>query len=228
MRKYILTLIFGATLFAIAACGGETEQEQYVAEEPTADEEIQNPFVVPLMEYLAEGVEVEFGGFELGTRNTISFLVDIDGEGNEGVFAARFDEDSYGFPSPVGRVFYVVNGELLYMDIENHVSLEVLVTTNNRLVQSVGMGRYEWSYTLFGLVNGRLAPTQTLFVIVDALNMDAEPNYYLYNGGWQSGIENATPISQEEFTEITTRYALNGDFNSPWGMADETDYILSF
>ncbi|MCL2372128.1 MAG: hypothetical protein FWC78_01830 [Defluviitaleaceae bacterium] len=177
-------------------------------------------FATALADYFAGSAEGSPFGFD-----TWAGVVDIDGDGTLGVLAIRHDLPD-GFPVQVARVFYESSGEVAYMDIENYEDFpQVLMTAEGRLVQNVAFGRWMWSFTLFGLENGRLTPTLTIFVDSYEETTEGGQNYYTYPGGWQAGFENANQITQDEFDGLVARYGLY-NFVSPSWAEDETQRIL--
>jgi len=178
-----------------------------------------NPFAAPLLEYLDGSVEnpdaISAGGY-----SAYSNLIDIDGNGTIGVLALR-SEEPYGWPIFYGKVFYLNNGELLYLDLGalEGFPYAVSLTAENRLVLVTGDGG-QWSYTLFGIDNGRLVGTLTLYgEMADGYSY----NYFYYRGGRSEGWEIRIPITEAEFDEMRIRYGLD---NLAGLRRDETDAIL--
>jgi len=200
-----------------------------------------NPFAAILLEYFSESVENPYPMFTAG-GNTFSNLVDIDGNGTQGVLAIRSEvrHAGYGLVAPginefvaiyrpvtVGRVFYLYNGEVFYTDIGmlEGFPYSVDITANGRIVKVTGDGG-NWSYTLFGMESGRLVPTLTIYG--ELASSDIYPfyafDYFLYSGGESEGWQNRKSITEEEFNEIRIRYGLD---NLAWLREDETAQILA-
>ncbi|MCL1995999.1 MAG: hypothetical protein FWG63_07330 [Defluviitaleaceae bacterium] len=184
-----------------------------------------HPFATALVEYFQGGVE----GSPYSAFDTWARIVDVDGDGTQGVLALRHElmED---WPILVARVFYLIDNELFYLDLENDENLpefpQVAINQNGRLIQNVSFGRWLWSETIFGFENERLVPVMTVFSHAYEGTAEGGQTHHLYYGGWKGTLQSATIIDFEEFKKIIEMYELR-NYNSPWGLADETDLILS-
>jgi len=187
----------------------------------------ENPLLSALTEY--------FEGVTNGT--TAAFWVNIDGDGNQGILATRFDDNVF----PEGRVFYLYNGELLYLDVgQQDAGLVTGITASeNRIVNLMADGGQR-SYTLFGIENGRLVNALMLFT--ESVWYEDEDDwyyisyYYKFPGDWMSAgwneeeweNRNQYLITQEEFDEIRVRYGLDTlQTWHDWDRLDETEQILA-
>jgi len=219
MKKYIFLLTLSAViLFAFTACANEETQETLTPQN--------NPFAGPLTDFFADSEE----GLSFSTR---AILVDVDGSDTLGVLAirheVRYEETGHHMPIPVARVFYLFEDELGFFDIQTFQDEPpIFVTAEDRLVRFGGHWSFNWA-TLFEIEYGRLVYAFTVFTELDADDIyGANPRHYHAAGGWhwQDELENHSPITQEEFADITSRYGL--DNMTSWrNMDDETERILA-
>jgi|GEM_PF-6942092 len=232
MKRYVLFLTFAViTLLAFTACS--ENRDSVIEETSMAYHDIflsyestdmgiylANPFTVALLEYFADGVEGSPFGFD-----TWAGIVNIDGHATNGVLAIRHDLID-NFPVMAARVFYLFDGELFYYDIRNHEDFpQVMITHEGRLIQNVATGRYSQSFTVFGIRDDRVIPFQTVFVEIFDRDADDGANYYTIDDGWWVGIENASPMTKDDFDEFISRFGLFS-FTSPHDINDETEQIL--
>jgi len=178
-------------------------------------------------------------------RNNPSYhaiLVDLDGNGTQGMLASKWSSDRQRYqpshpdiftPVFVQKLFYLYDNQLHETDGGWDV------TPAGRLVRisgADGQGMSIKSYTLFDFVNGEITPLKTISVTeywrLDwyGFQPDYEGNtyFYTYHPGvdfWSGNWEQAQPITHEEFNEIMTRYGLQG-MTELWELPDETRAIL--
>lgn len=220
--KKILTVaaltVITAAFFGLSACQSQQDDQQ----------ETGNLFAAPLDAYFAGGVEGLRLPQGISMFDTWARFVDVDGAGTRGVLALRYElRDDW--PTLVARVFYELDGEVFYLDIDSEEHMPMVITKENRIVKSIATGRQDWSYTLFGIENGRLAPVLTIYVRIDNVTdheSDGDFHHYLYRGDWRDGLENREPITKEAFDEIHSDHGLDY-LNSPWGLDDQQDLIRS-
>ena len=178
---------------------------------PTAeDAKAPHPFVAALERFIADA-----------NGEAVAFLVDVDGNGTEGMLAIY---TLWNPPnSPNGTLFYLHNGTLYYKDVGMQGAGVVTAITagNNRAVGHMSDGGQR-SFTLFGIENGRLAEILSIY-----LTSGYRDNYYLYAGPWLEGFENRRPITQEEYNTISTEHGLDNLRSPWWDLEDESSAILA-
>jgi len=184
-------------------------------------------FAAALSEYFSDSKE----GFDFSTK---AVLVSVDNNDTPAVLAirheVRYDETGHDMPIPVARIFYLYEGELGAFDVPTFQDdPHIWVTVEGRPVQSGGHWTLNW-ITLYGIEDGRLTSAFTLFTKLDNDDIHgANPRHYRSAGGWQDGFESRSPITQEEFVEIISRYRLvtsgyGADVMASWrDLADETE-----
>ena len=170
-----------------------------------------HPFATALREYF-----MGCAG-DMGQDVRTAVFVDADGAGTLGVLATRSEY------FPFGRVFYIYDGELFYKDVgpQDAGFVTGVTAEGRRMVNLMGDGG-QWSFTLFGIENGRLTETFTIFgETIDGIN-----NAYYYFPRGLYNWENRQSITQEEFNAIRTRYGLDNT-SAWWARDDESVEILA-
>jgi len=168
-----------------------------------------NPFAEFLLEYFTGGTD----------DNTAAFWIDVDGNGTQGVLAIR--NDKYGAE---GRVFYLVDGRLMYMDMgmQDGEFLSLATIGGNRLVNSrddVG----SWSFTLFEIegASRMLVPELTIGLMAEI------PNTTIGQGKLFDLMDNARILTDDEYNEFIVQLGFD-DLTAPWwDRVDETEVILA-
>ena len=159
----------------------------------------------PVLEWLADSKQVR----EYRGESTMAFLVDIDGNGTQGILAIRHDGPSE-WPFAVAKVFYLRGDEVLYKDLgtTEGFPFAVRITAERRLI-IVGGDAGTRSYTLFAMENGELVFDFTI------LRRPREPrsDYFLLPGGISgynlANYEDRIPITEEEFYDTVMRHGLD-------------------
>jgi len=222
MRKLFIVAFIVIPMLFLVACGGNTlENENATADTPEVSQPIDNdnevsenphPFAVAL-EYFNASTEGE----------TRAFLVDVDGNGTEGMLVI----DLSGFPT--GVLFYFHNGVLRQADVgpQDAGFVSSMTVEGRRLVNLMGDGG-QWSYTLFVIrENGDLGAMLTIFA--EGTFEDEQENlYYMFNGFIQDfPRDNWHSITHEEYNELLAQYGLDNVRGAWWEMEDESTMILA-
>jgi|GEM_PF-2725459 len=188
--------------------------------EPPTPIILEHPFATALREF---DTEHENGAF--------AFLVDIDGNGTQGMVAVNHRGNYPDFTFPMGTLFYLYNGELRSEDLgpQDAGFVSGRTTNNNRLVNLLGDGG-NWSYSLFELIDGELVVSLRLTGSIYRFLETEDGDYWDYElqyfyGGFRDfgGI----PITEEEFYAIHSQNGL--DQISTWFSEDldESQLILA-
>ena len=189
-------------------------------EEPKPDITNLHPFAAALRQFIADT-----------NGAAVAFLVDIDGNGIEGMLAIDVRMSYPNFPH--GIVFYLYNDTLSYKDLGRQGELFTtrITAEGNRVVHAMGDGGRS-SYTLFGIENGRLV--ETLNIYIDLAGFEDDEllyNLYTYYGSWNEGWNNRKLIiAQKEYGVLLAFLAEYGldNFRAPWwDDVDESNLILS-
>ena len=212
----------------------ETEVEEDRSEQ--ANDKPLHPFAIAILEFFDGGVEVPP---DWGMRSsTFAHLVDIDGKGTIGVLAIRHESYYDHWPFSRGKIFYMLESELVYKDlgILEGFPLSVAITAESRPVIVTGDGG-QWSYTLLKFQDGRLIEDFTIVGTGKTVNFHDYFWYYHFYGGWfpddwtpyhgGENWRNRQRITEDEFNAIRIRYGLFYVQNwlLLWG-EDDTQKIL--
>ena len=156
----------------------------------------------------------------------------MDGAGTQGVLAFRHEFDGQR-STVLFRVFYMVNGELVYTDIHApDANMLVHVTArDNRLAHRWFVSR-TWEYRVYGILDGRLTEQVHLKGRVGWAEYPEEPevSYYYFPDGAFAGIRSEYDflpfrVTEEEFDMLRKRYGF--DNFRDWGAVDETAQIIA-
>ena len=216
----------------------EQEEPESAYTQEAAVETLPHPFAAALLEYFTDSEEVN----NLVPGELKAFRVVVDEYGTESILAIRHEYPTeHGIIAfPMGRIFYMIGGELHYKDIGSavgngeHGSRAAVTAEGNRLIKAI----YDFddsgisgsrSYTLFNMIDGGLSEDFTIFHTRSAPD---DYDYFLMLGGrdgetgWWTNWDTRQAITQEEFYVIRTRYGLENVLGV-WDMEDETNYILA-
>jgi len=172
-----------------------------------------HPFAVAL-EYFNDNAEGE----------TKAFLVDVDGNGTEGMLVV----DLYGFPT--GVLFYIHIGALRQADLgpQDAGFVSSMTTEGRRLINLMGDGG-QWSYTLFSIKeNGDLEVMLTIFAEGSSATEREENSYYVFHDPIEDAPRDTwIPITSAEYNETITHFGLDNMRGAWWEMDDESATILA-
>ena len=182
----------------------------------------QNIFTNALTEYFAGGVAAADNMMRDSTK---AFTVDITGSGRPGVVAIRHFSEHFA----QARIFYYVEGQLIYKDIPNIEGFPYSLAVNpeRHLIIPAGDGGHNtWSWIHLDFSEDRLvlnySPT-----IYRALNDDGSVSHYFSRGGRDEGFDGGfEPITEEEFNDIFQYHDLD-NLTLWFDMPDETERILA-
>jgi len=237
--KRVLIVVSFLVLF-LMACGDEQiyaeqpyqhdkvdyDYPEYIyddEEKPDFSEEIvpnenMHPFAVTLSELIANPPEyvtlfVEQTGV---SRDVVAFLVDVDGNGTQGMVVRTWELHENGMLFGKATLFYLYNDIVRSVEL-GHQGSSALTTVNasNRMVSTMFDGGRR-HYFLSTTENGKRISYIHLFM--NASLTDDTVDFYLNN----------EPITESEFYEIHARYELEQIlYFTEEELAIKTDYILS-
>ncbi|MCL2873671.1 MAG: hypothetical protein FWE29_01940 [Defluviitaleaceae bacterium] len=180
------------------------------------------------------------------SSNSHAILVDVDGNGTQGVIAAKWSADRQHYlpnstgddPIFVQRFFLLSNNHARPVDLNTNFA----VTPNRRLIgmsNADGQGISLRAYTLFNFVDGNLVPTKSISATEYwrregyGYHPNHDGNSYLVNyhtadfpDFWNRNHEQDQTITHEEFNELLIRYGLHDTITSFWELPDDTAAIL--
>lgn len=178
--------------------------------------------------------------------STHAILVDVDGNGTQGMLASKWTSDvqqylphSSAESLLVHRLFLLAGNQTRPVDLHNMAVTRAgrLITTNGADGQGASMS----AYTLLGFTDGQLTPVKSIMrtayghweyhiemVWVSSGEDDTYAVNYHTTEFWERGWEQDQPLSHTEFHELLVRYGLNYGANPfIWQLPDETNAILS-
>ena len=175
-----------------------------------------NPFVTPLMEYFAGGVDLDGGSHIQVSRS--AFWADITGRGDYGIVVIRhipLDQPWYiaGYRQPTNvltqaRIFLFTGREVIYKDVADFREAMVTVSSSGRVIIDSTWEKYNWQFTL---LDGATDLTTQTDVLIYALTVyreefaEGEFNFYSFQGGFAEGLEGGrTPMTpRKSFLQLT-------------------------
>ena len=172
--------------------------------------ELPHPFVLALYDFFAGNISYNPDTGEK-LSNPAAYLVDVDGNGTQGVLALRNEARYTTTPFLFGKVFYMYDGKLFYKDVGvQDIGFVTHITADgNRIVNR--SFNISWTYTLFSIENGRLTAAFTIRGEMGSTGLYY--NYYYWTGGfgfsYLGDFLNRIPITEEEFNAIRIRYGLD-------------------
>ena len=186
-----------------------------------------HPFALALRDYFAGNVSYNPDTGEKSS-NPVAYLVDVDGNGTQGVLARRNEARYSTAPFPFGKVFYMYDGKLFYKDVGlQDVGFVTHITADGNRIVNRSIHMSGQTYTLFSIENGRLTAAFTIRRENICLR-NLYYNYYYWTGGFGfgnlGGSPNRKPITEEEFNAIHIRYGL--DRMRSW-QDNDTEQILA-
>ena len=213
-----------------------------------------HPFAAALSEFFANTTHAPEWALvpdatHIMSNSTHAILVDVDGNGTQGVLASKWTTDVQRYlPASsaesifVQRLFLLANNQVRQIELDN-----MAVTQAGRLItiSSVdGQGISSRAHTLLGFNNGQLTPVKSIAVTrygewhyPHEWVSSGEANRYFVNYHtnefWNRNAEQDQAITHAEFNELITRYGLHmigygtmGGFATVWELPDQTNAIL--
>jgi len=179
------------------------------------------------------------------SASTHAILVDVDGNGTQGMLASKWTTDvqrylpaSSASSTFVQRVFLLVNNQTRQVALDN-----MAVSSAGRLITISGVdgqGISMRAYTLLGLNNGQLTPIKSIAITryghweyhgVESWVSTGEADSYFVNYHtnefWNRDAAQDQAITYAEFNQLLTRYGLHDTSYLVWELPDETNAILS-
>ena len=199
---------------------------------------IPHPFAQALSEFFVNLAEPpEWADMQTQTH---AVLVDLDGNGTQGVVVSKWSDDRERYhPTAtnsifVQKMFYFYNGQLHSFEHFNYVVTQAgrFIVMERADAQGVSLS----AYTLLDFVGGRLAPAKTISTVeywrLEDYGIQPESEddryyvYYHFDGSWDREWEVQVPITQDEFNELLTMYSLHNITDFIWTLPDDTQTIM--
>jgi len=210
------------------------------------------PFPVALTYLFANSAHVpnsdEYSGWRFMPYSSHAVLVDLDGNGTQGVIASMWVQRQGDWHQFKQYLLWLYNGELRKDTLEHGI---FGISTKGRLVVVDSIGACNISldtYSLLDFVDDELSFVKTITFLENwalgwMLGDFDDPDYlhilgteyglrtYTNGNPWQSRYRiweswESCPTSHEEFYDMMTLYGLHDIIVNVWEMPDDTDTIL--